>query len=124
MKTTIEALERKVWPEPEWQSELVLTAHALRKKPIDELTSNDLRVAFSEGIGADFLKERVLKVLEEEPSVGDLFDGDLILSVMRSQQFRNDEAFRKKIIKKADEALTKELDLQIREEIENLEKTA
>jgi hypothetical protein len=46
MKSTIEILENEVWPEPDFRSGLVLTAHALRKKPIDELTPNDLRVAF------------------------------------------------------------------------------
>ncbi|MDU0460316.1 MAG: contact-dependent growth inhibition system immunity protein [Geobacteraceae bacterium] len=123
MKTTIETLEGKIWPEPELQSSLVLTGHALRKKPIDELTPNDLRVAFNEDIGAEFLKERVLELLENEPAIGDLFDGDLILAVMRSQQFSTDKEFRMKIIKNADKALTKELDLQTRYEIENL-KTA
>ena len=87
---TIETLEGKVWPEPEFQSSLVLTAHALRKKPIDELTPNDLRVAIKENVGADLLKKRVLEVLKDEPEIGDLFDCDLILAVMRSQQFRND----------------------------------
>lgn len=117
---TIETLEGEIWPEPEFQSSLILTAHALRKKPIDELTSNDLRVAFNEDIGVEYLKERALEVLEAYPAIGDLFDGDLILAVMRSQQFRTDKEFRKKIIEKADEALTKELDSQTRDEIEKL----
>jgi len=123
MKMTIETLEGKVWPEPEFQSSLVLTAHALRKKPIDELTPNDLRVAFNEDIGADFLKKRVLEVLKDEPEIGDLFEGDLILAVMRSQQFRNDDEFRKKIIEKADETLSKELDSQTKDEITSLKAT-
>jgi hypothetical protein len=123
MKTTIENLEGIIWPEPEFQSSLVLTAHALRKKPIDELTPSDLRVAFNEDIGAEFLKERVFEVLDTEPTIGDLFEGDLILAVMRSKQFLTDSEFRKKIIEKADETLSEELDSQTRDEIENL-KTA
>lgn len=122
MKTTIEALEGKVWPAPEYQSSLVLTAHALRKKPIEELTPNELRVAFNEDIGAEFLKKRVLEVLKEEPAVGDLFAGDLILAVMRSEQFRSDSGFRKKIIEKAEKALREDLDSQTRDEIEMLRK--
>jgi len=120
MITTIENLEGIIWPEPEFQSSLVLTAHALRKKPIDELTPSDLRVAFNEDIGAEFLKERVLKVLDADPAIGDLFEGDLILAVMHSKQFRTDGEFRKKIIEKADEALTEDLDSWARDEIENL----
>jgi len=64
-----------------------------------------------------------MEVLEDDPTIGELFDCDLILAVMRSPQFRTDKEFRKKIIEKADEALTKELDIQTRNEIENL-KTA
>lgn len=120
MKATIEELEGKVWPEPEYQSALVLTAHALRKKPIEELTPNELRIAFNENIGTKFLKERVFEVLKEEPAVGDLFAGDLILAVMRSEQFRNDIEFCKKIVEKAEVALKEELDSQTRDEIENL----
>jgi contact-dependent growth inhibition (CDI) system CdiI-like immunity protein len=122
VKPTIESLEGKVWPEPEWQSGLVLTAHALRKKPLDEHSPNDLRVAFNEDIGTQFLKARVLEVLAESPTAGDLFDGDLIRSVMRSRQFREDDSFRKKIVELAVAALKMELDANTRNEIENLVK--
>lgn len=123
MKTTIENLEGIIWPEPEFQSSLVLTSHALRKKPINELTPSELSMAFNEDIGTEFLKERVLEVLDTEPAIGDLFEGDLILAVMRSKQFRTDDEFRKKIIEKADETLTEELDSQTRDEIETLKAT-
>lgn len=80
-------------------------------------------MAFNEDIGTEFLKERVLEVLDTEPAIGDLFEGDLILAVMRSKQFRTDDEFRKKIIEKADETLTEELDSQTRDEIETLKAT-
>jgi len=80
-------------------------------------------VAFNENVGTEFLKERILEVLEAEPAIGDLFEGDLILAVMRSKQFRTDSEFRKKILEKVDETLTEVLDSQTRAEIENL-KTA
>ena len=98
----------------------MLTAHALRKKPLDELTPNDLRVAFNEDIGADFLKQRVLELLEAEPTSSDLFDGDLVLAALRSRQFREDQEFRKKIVQCADAVLAHELDSQTRHEIESL----
>ena len=120
MKPTIESLEGDVWPEPERQSGLVLNAYALRKKPLNELTPNDLRVAFMQNIGADFLKERMLEVLDKEPSVGDLFAGDLVLAAMGSRQFRENEEFQKKIIQCAQAALKHELDAQTRHEIENI----
>jgi hypothetical protein len=105
MEPTIESLEGSVWPEPDFRTSLVLTAHALRKKPLDDLTPNDLRVAFNENVGADFLKTVVLEVLQKEPAINSLyFEGDLLLAVMSSRQFRDDEVFRTKIIECADRA--------------------
>jgi hypothetical protein len=122
VKATIESLEGKIWPEPEFRSGLVLTAQALRKKPIDELTPNDLRVAFNQDVGADLLKNRVLETLERDPAAGDLFEGDLVRAVMGSRQFREDEEFRKKIGRCADAALKQDLDTETRRDIESLKK--
>jgi hypothetical protein len=117
MKPSIESLEGVVWPEPEFHSSLVLRAHALRKKPIDELTTNDLRVAFNEDIGTQFIKARVIEVLTDDPAVGEMFEGDLIRAVMLSQEFRRDESFRRRIIELAALALKKDLDVDTRNEI-------
>ena len=123
MKPTIESLEGTVWPEPEFDSSLVQTAHALRKKPLDDLTQNDLRIAFSENVGADFLKDRVLAVLQDEPAIdATYYEGDLLLAVMRSKQFRADEGFRKKIAALADVALPEISDAQTRDEIQILQR--
>jgi hypothetical protein len=106
MKPTIESIEGKIWPEPDFKSSLILNTHALRKKPLDELTPNDLRLAFQEGVGADLLKEVVLGVLRREPAIDSVyFEGDLLLAVMRSTQFREDYVFRIEIIECADRAL-------------------
>ena len=117
MKPSIEDLEGVIWAEPQFSSAVVLAGHALRKKPIDQLTPNDLRVAFNEDIGTAFLKERVVEILSADPATGHLFEGDLILAVMRSRSFRSDEAFRKKIIELAVGALEAELDAETRREI-------
>jgi hypothetical protein len=65
--STIESLEGTNWPGPEFASHLVTKAHALRKKPIAQLTPEDLRMAFNEDIGTRFLKERVLQILNATP---------------------------------------------------------
>jgi hypothetical protein len=117
MEKTIEILEGTIWGAPNFKSSLILMAHALRKKPIDELTPDELRIAFNEDIGTKFLKNRVLAVLEEDPAAGDLFEGDLLLSVMRSREFLRDEAFHKKVVKKADEVMKLELGLEVNDEI-------
>jgi hypothetical protein len=114
MEKTIEILEGTIWGAPIFKSSLILMAHALRKKPIDELTPDELRIAFNEDIGTKFLKNRVLAVIEEDPAAGDLFEGDLLLSVMRSREFLRDEAFHKKVVKKADEVMKLELGLEVK----------
>ena len=123
MKPSIESLEGKVWGEPEFNSSLVLTAYALRKKPLDELTPNELRVAFNEDIGASFLKDRVLELLQEEPAIdATYYEGDLLLAVMRSRQFSDDEGFKMKIAALVDRALTEISDVQTRDELQKLRK--
>ena len=119
MKPTIESLEGKVWPEPEFDSLLILTAHTLRKKPLEELTLNDLRVAFKEDVGADFLKSIVLEILKKEPAAeAAYFEGDLLVAVMCSRQFRGDDAFKKEIIGCAEKALPAISDTETRDEIQ------
>ena len=118
---TIESLEGNVWPEPEYDSALVLAGHALRKKPIGELTLNDLRIAFKEDIGADYLKSVVLDILKKEPAAeATFFEGDLLAAVMCSRQFRGDDAFKKEIIACAERALPAISDEKTRDEIQSI----
>ena len=60
-------------------------------------------------------------MLQVEPAIdATYYEGDLLLSVMRSRQFRTDEGFRKKIAALADVALPKISDAQTRDEIQIL----
>jgi len=121
MSPTIETLEGSVWPEPDFKSTLVLTAHALRKKPLDHLTPNELRVAFQQNIGADFLKALALEILQKNPAIDSMyFEGDLLLAVMRSRQFQEDAEFRAKIIECVDRASHQAFGADTSNEIKNL----
>ncbi len=83
---TIEELEDQVWPEPEFSSYVVTESHRLRKIKIRDLTIEQLRLAYSQETGTVFLKNRVIKELRIDPLVsGDFYDGDLLLSVMRTE---------------------------------------
>ncbi len=82
---TLEELERDVWGPPRIQSHVVTACHALRRKPIGELTVEDLRLLIGQGIGLLFLVPLALEVLERDAfAEGDLFTGDLLWSVLRS----------------------------------------
>ncbi|MEM1042644.1 MAG: contact-dependent growth inhibition system immunity protein [Bacteroidota bacterium] len=84
MSETIEQLEGQVWNEPDDQwSQLILTCHELRKKPIDQFSVEDLRVMIEQNVGTEHLMPRALEMLERDPLVWDYhYPGELLHSVM------------------------------------------
>lgn len=81
---TLEKLEGDDWGEPQYDSYLVRTIHALRRKPIREFTVEDLRITLGQKFGTHFLTPLALEQLEVEPFVeGNCYPGDLLVSVMR-----------------------------------------
>jgi len=85
---TLEDLEGVVWGDPEYLSSLVATCHRLRKKPVEEFTTEDLRIMIGQGIGLSFLLPRALDLLEGDPlTAGEYFPGDLLLSVILQKPF-------------------------------------
>jgi hypothetical protein len=83
--TTIEQLERDVWPDPEQSSTfLVRRCTELRRKPLSEFTVEDLRIMLGQEVGVQVLLPRAVDVLVREPlAEGDLYPGDLLRSVVR-----------------------------------------
>lgn len=72
------------WGEPDFNSGLVIHAHALRKKPLREFSNEDLRLLIIQAISLDFLLPLVLERLMENPlESGDLYVGDLLCSVLK-----------------------------------------
>ena len=85
LEQTIEQLEGEVWGEPEWQSHVVLTSHALRKKPIREFTNEDLRFMLVQGIGLEWLMPIAIDVLEKNP-LAEVEYGSLLQAAMVLRQ--------------------------------------
>lgn len=81
---TLEILENDVWPGPEeGESYLVKTCSALRKKPINEFTPEDLRIMIGQQLGLRFLIPMAIKLLKKDlMAKGDFFKGDLLQSVL------------------------------------------
>ncbi|MEL7500782.1 MAG: contact-dependent growth inhibition system immunity protein [Planctomycetota bacterium] len=79
---TLEELENKVWPAIDFESHLVVTCHRLRKKPIEDFTTEDLRIMIGQNIGLQFLMPKAITVLEDDPLAdGDFYLGDLLKNV-------------------------------------------
>jgi hypothetical protein len=61
---------------------LIVTCYQLRKKPIEDFTTEDLRIMIGQNIGLQFLMPKAVTVLEDNPlAEGDLYPGDLLTSV-------------------------------------------
>jgi hypothetical protein len=82
---SLEELEGERWPEPPvGATRLVLTAHALRRRPLGELSVEELRLMISQGLGLRHLLPLAREILRADPmAAGDLYPGDLLAAVQR-----------------------------------------
>lgn len=85
-KKTLEELEKISWPPPppaDEASHLVLTCHALRKRPLAEFTTEDLRIMIGQSIGLEHLIPLAIERLERDLlAQGDFYEGDLLQMVL------------------------------------------
>ncbi len=82
---TLEELDGTHWDEPDANAtSLVKACHRLRKVPVRNLSNDDLRLLLGQQIGAEWLVPIALARLSEEPLAGDLYPGDLLTAVLRT----------------------------------------
>jgi hypothetical protein len=83
MMQSLEQIEG-AWPEPEWQSGLVLLCHEARKKPIDQLSDVELATLLNQDIGVKhILPEAVRRLSRNQPDETEYFEGQLKEAVER-----------------------------------------
>ncbi|WP_210463375.1 contact-dependent growth inhibition system immunity protein [Rufibacter roseolus] len=86
---TLESLEKKIWPslDPEESTYLIRTCSSLRKKPLQDFTTEDLRIMIGQNIGLKYLIPIAIETLESNIlAEGDYFEGDLLQSVLKSDK--------------------------------------
>lgn len=77
-------LEGEDWGEATFPSYLVRTCHALRRKPLQDFTVENLRIMIGQNIGLHYLIPLALEHLQQDPlAAGDFFPGDLLASVLK-----------------------------------------
>lgn len=82
-KQTLEELERCDWGKPAYNSYLVSTIHRLRRKPLEEFTTEDLRIMIGQGLGLPYLMPLAVERLQSDPlAQGDYYPGDLLNAVL------------------------------------------
>ncbi|MEU3793897.1 contact-dependent growth inhibition system immunity protein [Streptomyces fructofermentans] len=81
---SLDDLERACWPAPSADgTRLVTTAHALRRRPIGELTIEDMRLLIGQDVGLPYLLPLALEALRENPMAeGHMYEGDLLSAVV------------------------------------------
>ena len=80
---TLENLEKDYWNSPGYDSHLVRRCHELRKLPLDNFTTEDLRIMIGQQISLDYLIPLALEVLTIDLfAEGEFFEGDLLKNVL------------------------------------------
>ena len=79
---SLKDLNKDSWEEPEYDSHLVTTCHELRKKPLKDFNTEDLRILIGQSIDLTYLIPLAIETLEKEIlAEGDLYEGDLLTAV-------------------------------------------
>jgi hypothetical protein len=84
LEKSIEELEGDAWGEPTYDSYVVTQSHLLRRKPLKDLSVENLRLLAGQEIGFPWVLELAIEQLERNPwAEGDLYEGDLLKNVSR-----------------------------------------
>ncbi len=82
-RQSLQELEEQDWGEAEYPSYLVHTCHALHRKPLRELTVEDLHIMIGQNFSLDYLVPLALEHLQRDPfAAGDFYPGDLLGCVL------------------------------------------
>jgi hypothetical protein len=82
---SLESLEKKTWPalSSDEGSYLIKTCNSLRKKQLQDFTTEDLRIMIGQEIGLYFLIPLAIETLTDNIfAEGDYYEGDLLKSVL------------------------------------------
>jgi hypothetical protein len=86
LSLTLDQLENTDWGEPTYSSYLVRTCHALRKKPLQDFTIEDLRIMIGQNISLDYLMPLAVRELSKNIlAEGDFYAGDLLKVVLSAE---------------------------------------
>lgn len=85
MNETLDDLDPPTWGAiPPDATPLIEKCYALRRKPLRELTVENLRLAIGQDIGLEYLVPLAIGILRENPlAEGDMYAGDLLHNVLR-----------------------------------------
>lgn len=81
---SLEELENSYWEHNDFDSYVVQTVQAARKKPLSELTNEEIRVLTGQKVGLKYVLPMAVSLLKNDPLVEiRFFEGDLLECVLR-----------------------------------------
>ena len=85
-RRSIQQLEESEWGDPDRDATvMVQRCYALRKKPLCELTDDELRLAVGQEIGFPFVLDLAFERLENDPLLeGGCFPGDVLANLVQA----------------------------------------
>jgi hypothetical protein len=85
---SLEQLEKDYWDNPEYNSYVVTTCYNMRKKPLNEVTVEELRLVIGQGFSLDYLIPLAIGILQTNIlAEGDFYEGDLLSNVVSDKTF-------------------------------------
>jgi hypothetical protein len=85
-RKSLQELEKQKWGNDDFPSLLVRTCSALRRKPLQDFTVEDLRIMIGQNFSLNYLVPLAIEYLQHDPLVsGDFFPGDLLTNVLKVQ---------------------------------------
>ncbi len=84
MNKSLEELENSYWKHNDFDSYVVQTVQAARKKPLSELTNEEIRVLTGQKVGLKYVLPMAVSLLKNDPLTEiRFFEGDLLECVLR-----------------------------------------
>ena len=81
---SIEQLEGVCWLPPVFASNVILRAHAVRRKPLAQFTLPDISVALIQQVGVSYVIPMAIDVVEQDPFAASRFyEGDLLCALLQ-----------------------------------------
>jgi hypothetical protein len=127
---SLEQLENDYWGEPTYDSYVVTACHSMRKKPLNEVTVEELRLVIGQGFSLDYLMPMAIELLKRDIlTEGDLYEGDLLANVISKSTFdywkinRNDWELIVKLIEQHKDILTDKMIVKKMPDFMNIHKT-
>lgn len=84
MNKSIEELENSRWEDSDFDSYVVRTVQAARKKPLSELSNEEIRVLTGQKVGLKYVLPMAVAILRRNPLANvNFYEGDLLSCVLR-----------------------------------------